>query len=268
MGSEVVVPRLQSTGPMAVAQGLSFSSASGIFPDQGSNRCPLHWQMDSLQWATREAPSTFNFAVLTSAFFGRLSRTAKENQIDLWISAITHVRFLASAEPQQILSLVSQSASFAHLSWCLYLHVLFFSWNIFLKSSSSDKPQSSFKTGWNVTWIYEALQLAPFFLASSPGPSPSLATVFLLHAFSVSQVALLLVLKPFSPTCSFWRPCPCFIHFLVQWRAGGGGGMVDISLGLLSKPMPLNRLLVSKCGLLGKPESLSSWHLSQISICL
>ena len=36
MGSEVVV------------LGLSCSAACGIFPDQGSNPCPLHWQVDSL----------------------------------------------------------------------------------------------------------------------------------------------------------------------------------------------------------------------------
>ena len=30
-----------------VAHGLSCSVACGIFPDQGSNPCPLHWQADS-----------------------------------------------------------------------------------------------------------------------------------------------------------------------------------------------------------------------------
>ena len=32
---------------VVVARGLSCSAACGIFPDQGSNRCPLHWQADS-----------------------------------------------------------------------------------------------------------------------------------------------------------------------------------------------------------------------------
>ena len=35
------------TGSVAVAQGLSCSAACGIFPDQGSNLCTLHWQADS-----------------------------------------------------------------------------------------------------------------------------------------------------------------------------------------------------------------------------
>ena len=43
---------LRSTGSrradsVVVAHGLSCSAACGIFPDQGSNPCPLHWQADS-----------------------------------------------------------------------------------------------------------------------------------------------------------------------------------------------------------------------------
>ena len=33
-------------GSVVVAHGLSCSAACGIFPDQGSNPCPLHWQAD------------------------------------------------------------------------------------------------------------------------------------------------------------------------------------------------------------------------------
>ena len=34
-------------GSVVVAHGCSCSAACGIFPDQGSNPCPLHWQADS-----------------------------------------------------------------------------------------------------------------------------------------------------------------------------------------------------------------------------
>ena len=34
-------------GSVVVAHGLSCPAACGIFPDQGSNPCPLHWQADS-----------------------------------------------------------------------------------------------------------------------------------------------------------------------------------------------------------------------------
>ena len=46
-GSVVVACRLSSTGSVVVAHGLSCSTACGIFMDQGSNLCPLHWQADS-----------------------------------------------------------------------------------------------------------------------------------------------------------------------------------------------------------------------------
>ena len=35
------------TGSVVVAHGPSRSTACGIFPDQGSNPCPVHWQTDS-----------------------------------------------------------------------------------------------------------------------------------------------------------------------------------------------------------------------------
>ena len=43
---------LQSTGSrcagsVVVAHGPSRSAACGIFPDRGTNPCPLHWQADS-----------------------------------------------------------------------------------------------------------------------------------------------------------------------------------------------------------------------------
>ena len=46
-GSVAVVPGLKSTGSIVVAHGLSCPKACGIFTDQGSNPCLLHWQTDS-----------------------------------------------------------------------------------------------------------------------------------------------------------------------------------------------------------------------------
>ena len=37
----------QSTGSVVVVHGFSCSVACGVFPDQGSNPCPLHWQVDT-----------------------------------------------------------------------------------------------------------------------------------------------------------------------------------------------------------------------------
>ena len=61
---------LWSTGSVLVLLGLSCSKARGILPDQGSNLCPMHWQVDSLlldhqghvsEWlSTEQIPVTFN----------------------------------------------------------------------------------------------------------------------------------------------------------------------------------------------------------------
>ena len=43
-------------GSVVVAHGPSCSAAYGIFPDQGSNPCPLHWQADSQPLRHQESP--------------------------------------------------------------------------------------------------------------------------------------------------------------------------------------------------------------------
>ena len=47
VGSVVVAPGLKGMGSVVVVHGLSYSTACGIFLDQGSNLCPLHWQANS-----------------------------------------------------------------------------------------------------------------------------------------------------------------------------------------------------------------------------
>ena len=59
---------LQSTGSrcagsVVVAHGPSRSTACGIFPDQGSNPCPLHRQTDSQPLHHQGSPQTFNYNV-------------------------------------------------------------------------------------------------------------------------------------------------------------------------------------------------------------
>ena len=44
-------------GSAVVAHGPSWSAACGIFPDQGSNPCPLHWQADSQPLGHQGSPS-------------------------------------------------------------------------------------------------------------------------------------------------------------------------------------------------------------------
>ena len=46
-------------GSVVVAHGLRCSTACGIFPDQGSNPCPLHWQADSQPLRHQGSPIFF-----------------------------------------------------------------------------------------------------------------------------------------------------------------------------------------------------------------
>ena len=45
--SVIAVPDAWSAGSTVVVHRLSCTAACGIFPDQGSNPCLLHWQADS-----------------------------------------------------------------------------------------------------------------------------------------------------------------------------------------------------------------------------
>ena len=58
LGSSVL--RLSSTGSV-VTHGLSNSTVCGIFPDQGSNPCPRHWQADTYPRRHQSSAITYLF---------------------------------------------------------------------------------------------------------------------------------------------------------------------------------------------------------------
>ena len=61
-------------GSVVVAHGPSCSATCGIFPDQGSNPCPLHWQADSQPLPPPGKPhNTVLRANFTSYSMGRYS---------------------------------------------------------------------------------------------------------------------------------------------------------------------------------------------------
>ena len=49
-------------GSVVVAHRLCCSAACGIFPDQGSNPCPLHWQADSQPLRHQGSPQSQSFS--------------------------------------------------------------------------------------------------------------------------------------------------------------------------------------------------------------
>ena len=57
-------------GSVIVAHGPSCSAACGIFPDQGSNPCPLHWQADSQPLRHQGSPLISFFIQIYLFIFG------------------------------------------------------------------------------------------------------------------------------------------------------------------------------------------------------
>ena len=69
VGLSLSRPLLWSTGSrragsIIVAHGPSCCAACGIFPDQGSNPCPLHWQADSQPLCHQGSPEVLHFDVI------------------------------------------------------------------------------------------------------------------------------------------------------------------------------------------------------------
>ena len=64
VGSIVVARGILSAGSVVVVQRLSCSVACGIFLDQGSNPCPLHWD----HCATREVPHASFWIMVFSGY--------------------------------------------------------------------------------------------------------------------------------------------------------------------------------------------------------
>ena len=56
-------------GSVAVAHGPSCSAACGIFPAQGSNPCPLHWQADSQPLRHQGSPKTYFLKTILLEFY-------------------------------------------------------------------------------------------------------------------------------------------------------------------------------------------------------
>ena len=63
LASVVVASRLQNTGSIVVAKGLSCSMACGIFPDQGLNLCLPYWQADSLPLNHQGSPISWSLSI-------------------------------------------------------------------------------------------------------------------------------------------------------------------------------------------------------------
>ena len=84
-------------GSVVVAHGPSCSAACGIFPDQGSNPCPLYWQADSQP--LRHQGSPFNCLLL------------------IFIASLHQLRYLVNCSIQVVIVLVIVSFPISEISF-------------------------------------------------------------------------------------------------------------------------------------------------------
>ena len=71
-------------GSVIVAHGPSYSAACGIFPDQGSNLCPLHWQADSQPLRHQGSPGLLSFVLTLKSFSPNKESVITYFYIFLW----------------------------------------------------------------------------------------------------------------------------------------------------------------------------------------
>ena len=76
--------QLWHVGSVVVAHGLICSAACGIFLDQGSNPCPLHWQADSQPLRHQGSPMYYIliFCFFATSFFKDAGHCVKSADLD------------------------------------------------------------------------------------------------------------------------------------------------------------------------------------------
>ena len=106
------------TGSVVVAHGPSCSAACGIFPDQGSNPCPLRWQADSQPLCHQGSPRSLLFWFNALSFLN-MSRALK--------ALVTASSLLCSENPRlRVRVPPSRPAFHCTVNSCLLLTFVYF----------------------------------------------------------------------------------------------------------------------------------------------
>ena len=96
---------LRSTGPrragsVVAANGHSCSAARGIFPDQGWNPCPLHWQADSQPLHHEGSPWSLDLTPALQVFHDSLWEGIYKMRGPIWLGVgQSHPCFLRKQGP-------------------------------------------------------------------------------------------------------------------------------------------------------------------------
>ena len=96
--SLVAEHKSRRAGSVIVAHGHSCSMACGIFPDQGSNPCPLYWQADSQPLRHQGSPAK---AVLRGTFIAIQSDLKKQEKSQI-NNLILHLKQLEKEEQRTL----------------------------------------------------------------------------------------------------------------------------------------------------------------------
>ena len=118
VASLVAEHRPRRAGSVIVAHGPSCSAACGIFPDQGLNLCPLHWQADSQPLRHHGSPKISHFKVINSVAFRTFtccttitssSKTVSSPPKETPYPLSSHFPFLPPPQPLATINLLSVS---------------------------------------------------------------------------------------------------------------------------------------------------------------
>ena len=148
-----------------MAHGPSCSAACGIFPDQGSNPCPLHWQADSQPLCHQGSPVPRYFILFVamvngSVFFISLSdfsSVAYRNARDFWAlglypatlpnSLISFSSFLVASLGFSMYSIMSSANSDSFTSFLIWIPFISFSSLIAVARTSKTRLNNSGESG-------------------------------------------------------------------------------------------------------------------------
>ena len=131
------------TGSVIVAQGSSCSAACGIFPDQGSNPCPLHWQADSQPLRHQGSPWCFLIFISTSMTY--LCNFKEPKHLPCALEALLSLQWWVSPW-----SSISQYWNEKQMTEILSLKVLF-------ASTTNIPALNGLNTGLHFTWCYPSM---------------------------------------------------------------------------------------------------------------
>ena len=111
-------------GSVVVAHGPSCSAACGIFPDQGSNPCPLHWQADSEPLRHQGSPLHLFiclFTICISSLMRCLFRSLAHFKIRLFISLLLSFKSSLYILDNSLLTDMSFANTFSQSVACLLI---------------------------------------------------------------------------------------------------------------------------------------------------